>query len=317
MKIIVTGGAGFIGSNVVDAYIEAGHEVLVMDDLSTGKRENLNPKAKFHEVDIRIKEAADIIKSEAPDVINHHAAQMSVPASVEDPKNDADINILGFLNILEAAKELKKTKIIFISSGGAIYGEAEEYPTSEAYPPQPLSPYAVTKYASEKYLAYYKHLYGLDYTVLRYSNVYGPRQIPHGEAGVVAIFMDNLLAKLPSVIYSYPDKPEGMLRDYLFVGDVARANLLALEKGSGEAFNIGTGEATSTRALYYQICKSLDKKIGTIEESLLEPPDAGVREGDIRRSCLDVSSACEGLGWKPEVDLKLGIDKTVDWRVKG
>ncbi len=316
MKILVTGGAGFIGSNVVDAYIEAGHDVIILDDLSTGKRENLNPAAEFHEVDIRSKEAAVIIASERPEVINHHAAQMSVPASVEDPINDADINILGFLNILEAAKELKDIKVIFISSGGAIYGEAEEYPTPETYPPVPLSPYAVTKYASEKYLAYYRHLYGLDYTVLRYSNVYGPRQIPHGEAAVVAIFMNNLLSNKPSLIYAYPDKPEGMLRDYLFVGDVARANLLALETGSGEAFNIGTGVATSTRALYDQIFASINDKTGSLGEALSEPAEGGVREGDIRRSCLDVHSAMAGLGWKPEVDLKAGIDKTVEWRVK-
>lgn len=314
MKILVTGGAGFIGSNVVDAYIEAGHEVIVLDDLSSGRKENLNSAAKFHEVDIRSKEAATIISTERPGVINHHAAQMSVPASVEDPKNDADINILGLLNLLEAAKDLENAKIIFISSGGAIYGEAEEYPTSESYPPVPLSPYAVTKYASEKYLAYYKHLYGLDYTILRYSNVYGPRQIPHGEAGVVAIFMDNLLASKPSVIYAYPGKSEGMSRDYLFVGDAARANLLALEKGSGEVFNIGTGEPTSTRALYDLIYSSLDKKTGSLSKSLLEPAGAGVRDGDIRRSCLDVRSASRGLGWKPEVDLRAGIDKTVDWR---
>lgn len=316
MKILVTGGAGFIGSNVADAYIEAGHDVIILDDLSTGKRENLNPAAEFHEVDIRSREAAVIIKSEKPDVINHHAAQMSVPASVEDPGMDADINILGFLNVLEAAKENIAGKVIFISSGGAIYGEAEEYPTSETYPPVPLSPYAITKYASEKYLAYYKHLFRLDYTVLRYSNVYGPRQIPHGEAAVVAIFMNNLLANKPSVIYAYPDKPEGMLRDYVFVKDVARANLLALDMGSGEAFNIGTGVATSTRALFDRIYASLKDKTGFPDETLLEPAEGGVREGDIRRSCLDVHSAYKGLGWKPEVDLKEGIEKTVEWRVK-
>src|SRR3990172_6796187 len=189
MKILVTGGAGFIGSHVVDAFIKAGHRVCVIDNLSTGKRENLNPKAKFYRADIRSGKAREIIASFRPDVINHHAAQISVPESVENPLFDADINIMGLLNVLEAARANRTKKIIFASSGGAIYGEAGKHPTPETYPPEPLSPYAITKFASEKYLAFYNRQYGLDYTVLRYSNIYGPRQIPTGEAGVVAIFM--------------------------------------------------------------------------------------------------------------------------------
>jgi UDP-glucose 4-epimerase len=197
MKILVTGGAGFIGSNVVDGYIGAGHEVLILDNLYTGKRVNVNPQARFYEMDIRSREAAKVVLDEQPDVLNHHAAQMSVPASVSDPGFDADVNIRGFLNLLEAAVKSGVKKVIFISSGGAVYGEAEEYPTSEAYLPKPLSPYAITKYSSEHYLTYYRHQYGLDYTTLRYANVYGPRQIPHGEAGVVAIFMNNLIEGNP------------------------------------------------------------------------------------------------------------------------
>jgi UDP-glucose 4-epimerase len=246
MKILVTGGAGFIGSNVVDAYINAGHEVVVVDDLSSGKQENLNPGAKFYLADIRSEEIKKIFEEERPEVLNHHAAQISVPASVEDPIFDADVNIKGLLNLLEAAVKNETKKVVFISSGGAIYGEAVEYPTSEAYPPIPLSPYAITKFASEKYLAFYDHHYGLDYTVLRYANIYGPRQIPHGEAGVVAIFMENLLEKRPSTLYHFPDEPRGMVRDYCYVEDVARANILALEAGSREAFNIGTGTETHT-----------------------------------------------------------------------
>ncbi|NQU14227.1 MAG: NAD-dependent epimerase/dehydratase family protein, partial [Desulfobacteraceae bacterium] len=184
MKILVTGGAGFIGSNVVDGYVRAGHEVLVVDNLYTGKRSNVNPEARFYELDIRSQEVVKVMEKERPEVLNHHAAQMSVPDSVSDPIFDADINIKGLLNLLEAAVQYKVKKVIFISSGGAIYGEASEYPTSEDCEPKPLSPYAVTKYCSEHYLAFYRHQYGLDYTTLRYANIYGPRQVRHGEAGV-------------------------------------------------------------------------------------------------------------------------------------
>jgi len=185
MKILVTGGAGFIGSNVVDGYIQAGHEVLVVDNLFTGKRSNVNPEARFYELDIRSTDVAELIGSERPDVVCHHAAQISVPESVSNPIQDAEINIIGLLNLLESAVKHNVKKVIFISSGGAIYGEAAEYPTSEACRPKPFSPYAVSKYSSEHYLAYYKHQHGLDYTTLRYANIYGPRQIPHAEAGVL------------------------------------------------------------------------------------------------------------------------------------
>ncbi|MCK5341521.1 MAG: NAD-dependent epimerase/dehydratase family protein, partial [Desulfobulbaceae bacterium] len=187
MKILVTGGAGFIGSNVVDAYIDAGHDVVVMDNLFTGKWENINPKAKFYLMDVRSEEVFKVFKKEHFDIINHHAAQMSVPASVEDPDFDADVNVRGFLNLMESARQTAVKKVIFISSGGAIYGEAEEYPTTERAPVVPLSPYAITKNVSEQYLAFYKHQYAMDYTVLRYANIYGPRQVPHGEAGVVSL----------------------------------------------------------------------------------------------------------------------------------
>ena len=250
MKILVTGGAGFIGSNVVDGFIQAGHEVLVVDNLLTGKRSNVNPEARFHEMDIRSPDMNELIERDRPDILCHHAAQISVPNSVSNPIEDAEINIIGLLNLLESAVKHKVKKVIFISSGGAIYGEASEFPTSESCLPKPFSPYAVSKYSSEHYLAYYKHEYGLHYTVLRYANIYGPRQIPRAEAGVVAIFMDNLIQGKSSVLNHFPDDDEGMVRDYCYVGDVVKANLDAIEKGSGDCFNIGTGVGTKTLILY-------------------------------------------------------------------
>ncbi len=316
MKILVTGGAGFIGSNVVDGYIEAGHEVVVVDNLSSGKRENVNPKAKFYEMDIREEAIRDLFEKERPVVLNHHAAQISVPDSVADPLYDADINIKGFLNLLEAAVNSGTRKVIFISSGGAIYGEAEEYPTTEDYMPRPLSPYAVTKYCSEKYLDFYKHQYGLEYTTLRYSNIYGPRQIRHGEAGVVAIFMDNLIKGAPSVLYHFPEDPEGMTRDYCFVGDVVKANLVALSKGDGEFFNIGTGQGTKTLELYRTILGAFDKMGIDVAQDLWEPILKPARPGDLTRSCLSIEKAKHLLGWEPRTSLVEGILETLRWRLR-
>ncbi|MEE9614010.1 MAG: NAD-dependent epimerase/dehydratase family protein [Thermodesulfobacteriota bacterium] len=316
MKIVVTGGAGFIGSNVVDAYIDKGHEVVVIDDLSSGKRENVNPKARFHHVDIRSEEILEIMETERPEVVNHHAAQMSVPASVEDPRFDADVNIKGLINVLEASIKTGVKKVVFISSGGAIYGEAEEYPTPETYPAKPLSPYAVTKAASEYYLDFYNHQYGLDYTVLRYANVYGPRQIPHGEAGVIAIFMDRLLAEKPCTVYHFPDEPRGMTRDYCYVGDVARANLLALEGGSREAFNIGTGTPTHTLDLFNAVYESVKSRVPGLPPSFKEPARGPARAGDLKRSCLAAGKAAEELGWRAEVKLGEGIERTTAWRME-
>ncbi|MBI2411795.1 MAG: NAD-dependent epimerase/dehydratase family protein [Deltaproteobacteria bacterium] len=313
MKILLTGGAGFIGSNVADAYIRDGHEVVVVDNLSSGKLQNLNPRAKFHLLDVRSPELRKVFEMERPEIVNHHAAQMSVPASVEDPMFDADVNVRGFLNVLESARNAGTRKVVFISSGGAVYGEAGEYPTSEAYNPKPLSPYAITKFVSEHYLAFYRHQYGLDYTVLRYANIYGPRQIPHGEAGVVAIFMDRLLKNEPCTLYHFKEEPRGMTRDYCFVGDVARANLLALKNGSGEFFNIGTGVATHTLDLFVTIADALDSK-RPLKAELKNPSRAAARAGDLKKSCLKVDKAAL-LGWRPEVDLKTGIGLTLDWRM--
>ena len=315
MKILVTGGAGFIGSNVVDGYIAAGHNVVVIDDLSSGSRENVNPAATFYHVDIRSREVEEIFRKERPEVLNHHAAQISVPASVEDPLFDADVNIKGFLNLLEAAIKFETKKVIFISSGGAIYGEAEEYPTSENYPPQPLSPYAVAKFCSEKYLAFYRHQYGLQYTTLRYANIYGPRQIRHGEAGVVAIFMDNIIEGKPSVLYHFEDEPEGMIRDYCYVGDVVEANIKALSAGEGDFVNIGTGIETRTLDLYNKIVEVFEKADKEVPESLRNPKPELARPGDLTRSCLRIDKARRVLGWEPRTSLEEGLMKTLQWRL--
>ncbi|MDD5759840.1 MAG: NAD-dependent epimerase/dehydratase family protein [Desulfobulbaceae bacterium] len=314
MKILVTGGAGFIGSNVVDAYVAAGHEVVVIDNLFSGKLVNLNPKAKFYLMDIRSAEVKKMFAIEKFDVVNHHAAQMSVPASVVDPAFDADVNVKGFLNLLEAAKDNQVKKVVFISSGGAIYGEAKEYPTSEASHPVPLSPYAITKAVSEQYLAFYHHQYQLDYTVLRYANVYGPRQIPHGEAGVVAIFMDRLLNNQSCTVYHFADEPRGMTRDYCFVGDVVQANLLALEKGSGEAFNIGTTVATHTLDLFEAIYAAIKEVKPALDNSLRSPVKGEARAGDLTQSCLNVDKAKHILGFSAQHDLMAGLRKTLQWR---
>lgn len=315
MKILVTGGAGFIGSNVVDAYIDDGHKVTIIDDLSSGKWENINKKAKFYLCDIRNREVLEkIFEKESFDIVNHHAAQISVPMSVANPQLDADINVLGFLNILELSVKYKVKKIIFISSGGALYGEAEEYPTTENYPPKPLSPYAITKYVSENYLFFYNNQYGIDYTILRYANVYGPRQIPHGEAGVVSIFMTRLKEGKECTVYAFKDEPEGMKRDYVYVEDVAYANILALTNGSKEAFNIGTGIPTATEDLFNYVYESLSKHI-KIDEKLKNPKKDKERPGDLRRSCLNIEKAMKILGWKPKTDLKTGIEKTVKWLI--
>ncbi|NDY42653.1 NAD-dependent epimerase/dehydratase family protein [Dissulfurirhabdus thermomarina] len=317
MKILVTGGAGFIGSNVVDAYIEAGHDVVVVDDLSSGRPENLHPAARFHRADIRDDGIRRLFEQERPDVLNHHAAQISVPDSVRDPRRDAAVNVDGFLNLMEAARRTGVRKVIFISSGGAIYGEAQEYPTSEAAPPQPVSPYAITKAVAEQYLAFYRAQHGLDYTVLRYSNVYGPRQVPHGEAGVVAIFMDNLAAGRPSTLYHFPGEPDGMVRDYCYVGDVAEANLKALSVGGGAAFNIATGVGTRTRQLYETLFDLAAGLIPGLDPALRRLETAPARPGDIRRSCLRIEKARDGLGWQPRTGLAEGLEKTLKWRLSG
>jgi len=308
MKILVTGGAGFIASHIVDKYVELGHEVVVVDNLSTGFKHNVNPRAKFYKIDIRSKDLEQIFKNEKPEIVNHHAAQISVPVSVKEPELDAEVNAIGFLNILQNCVKYQVKKVIFISSGGAIYGEAEEYPTTENYDPKPLSPYAIHKYVSEKYLYFYHHQYGLKYTVLRYANVFGPRQIPHGEAGVVSIFITNFRDNKKTYFYAFEEEPDGMIRDYVFVRDIVNANVLALDRGELDAFNIGTGLETTTGQLYREIALQMNTQIESVRE--------GARLGDIRRSCLNINKAKNEFGWVPKYSLSNGVKETIDFFMK-
>ncbi|KWT78207.1 NAD-dependent epimerase/dehydratase family protein [Candidatus Magnetominusculus xianensis] len=312
MKILVTGGAGFIGSNVVDGFISAGHDVVIVDNLFTGKLENINTKAKLYVMDVRSDELHKVFEIERPDVVDHHAAQMSVPASVNDPHFDAQVNVLGAVNILQCAVKYGTKKILFASTGGAIYGEADVIPTPETYLGNPLSPYAITKRTTELYLHFYASHYGLKYTVLRYANVYGPRQVPHAEAGVVSIFMEKIISGGIPTVYHYDESPEGMTRDYCCVKDIVRANIMALTAGDFEIINISSGIETSTMHLYRTVLESLRER-GTAKDPKFDTPHKGpARAGDIRRSCLDNSKAAKSLNWQPEYDLKKGIAVTVD-----
>ena len=305
MKVLITGGAGFIGSHVVDLYINNGYDVVVVDNLFSGNFENINPKAKFYLLDIRSPLLENIFTIEKPQIVNHLAAQISIQESIKDPKFDLEMNIIGLLNVLENSVKNNVKKIIFGSSGGAIYGEADEYPTTENSIPNPLNPYAITKYASENYLCYYKNQFSLDYTILRYSNVYGPRQISFGEAGVVSIFIEKLLNNEIPIIHVYPDRPEGMIRDYLYVKDVAEANLYALQKGDCQILNISSNIGTTTSELFNEICKIMNKKV--------TPCNAGPRHGDLKRSCLDNFKAKNILNWSPSTSLYDGLEETYEY----
>jgi UDP-glucose 4-epimerase len=300
MKILVTGGAGFIASHIVDAYIRLGHDVVVVDNLFSGKREFLNEKAKFYEADVTDKqEIKRILGLEKPVVVNHHAAQISVRNSTEDPQNDATVNLLGLINILEAGREFGLKKCIFASSGGVVYGEAETIPTSESYVPLlPLSPYGVTKLASELYLNFYYQTYGIAYVALRYSNVYGPRQNPHGEAGVVAIFSKKLINDQAPTI----NGDGRQTRDYVFVGDVVRANEKAIDTDRTGAFNIGTGKETDVNTIF--------NHLKVISSSKLSAVSGPAKKGEQKRSSLDAGLAARLLGWKPTVSLENGLSET-------
>lgn len=302
--ILVTGGAGFIGSHVVDAYVQAGFSVAVVDDLSTGKRENLNPLARFYRVDITDREALkEVFEREHPRYVNHHAAHINLRQSVEDPLHDAEVNILGTLNVLELSRIYGVEKVIFASTGGALYGEVEKLPVEETYPPSPLSPYGVAKYSAEQYLRYYAAIWGLPYVALRYGNVYGPRQDPLGEAGVVAIFSRRILRGEPCMVFGDGTRT----RDYVFVGDVAEANLRALGAPSGE-YNIGTGKETSV----LELVRIFEEIVGRKVEVLFTEE----RKGEVSRIALCTEKARALLSWSPRVTLREGLERTFAWFVE-
>ncbi len=302
MRILVTGGAGFIGSHVVDGFLAAGAEVAVLDDLSTGRREFVDPRARLYVADLTDRDAVDRCVAEfRPEIVDHHAAQIDVRGSVADPIHDARTNVLGTLGLLESCTRHAVRKFVYASTGGALYGEAEFLPATEQHPIRPESPYGVSKHAVELYLHLWRRLHGLDSTVLRYPNVYGPRQNPKGEAGVNAIFIGLMLeGKAPHV---FGDGEQ--LRDYVYVGDVVAANRLALERGSGETLNLGTGVGTSVN----DIVRELNALLGTRLDPVYEP----ARPGEVRRITLDAGRAREVLGWEPAVALRAGLERTVEW----
>jgi UDP-glucose 4-epimerase len=299
MRILVTGGAGFIGSHVVDAYLAAGHEVVVVDDLSTGSTTNLNPHAPLRRIDILSDAFRELVIDFRPDVINHHAAQIAVPVSVEDPLDDARRNVLGSLAVFEAARKANVGKVINISSGGAMYGEPQQLPCGEDHPVAPESPYGMSKFAAERYLDLYHRLYGLDFTTLRYGNVYGPRQDPHGEAGVVAIFTDRMIRGRTCTIFGSGEQE----RDFVYVADVVKANISALTRASGLAINIASGTPTSVNEVFATLAQAADYQ----REAVYAPE----KPGEVFRIYLDIELAKRELGWTPEVSFVDGIERTV------
>lgn len=301
MKILVTGGAGFIGSHIVDRFIQEDHKVAIIDNLSTGSETNINPKAKFFKVDIRSAVIDKVFEKFKPDILCHHAAQIDVRKSTDDPIFDAQVNIIGTLNLLRACVRHNAKKVVFASTGGAIYGEQDYFPADEKHPANPLSPYGVTKLTIEKYLLFFKETHGIDFVSLRYANVYGPRQNPLGEAGVVAIFSRKLLTGEQAVIYGDGKQT----RDFVFVDDAVESNVLALKHPKSEIFNIGTGVETDINVLFGMLrdaAKSAQKEI-----------HAPAKAGEQQRSVLDSSKAEKLLGWKPQFSVDQGLAKTVEY----
>ncbi|MCD4783602.1 MAG: NAD-dependent epimerase/dehydratase family protein [Candidatus Eremiobacteraeota bacterium] len=301
MNIVVTGAAGFIGSNVADAYIKAGHNVIIIDDLSSGNRENVNKKAEFHHLNINDPKVEDIFKNNKIDVVNHHAAQIDVRKSVADPVFDATSNVLGIIRLLEYCRKYDVPRFIFSSTAGAIYGEPEYIPADEKHPIRPLAPYGVSKFCGERYIQYYHDLFDQDYVILRYPNVYGPRQDPHGEAGVVAIFSGLLLeGKQPKIFGSGE-----ATRDYLFVGEIVRANLIVLDKGTNKLMNLGTGIETSVNDLFGKM-----RDIIGADVEAIHMPD---RPGEVQGISIDASFAKKTIGWQTKITLEEGLARTIDF----
>ncbi len=302
MRILVTGAAGFIASHVAEAFIAHGHDVLVVDNFSTGRRENLPSGARVAEMDLVSPDLVGVVKDFSPEIVDHHAAHADVRQSVEDPTYDAQVNVVGMLSLIKAAIAAGARKFIFASSGGAIYGDPDVVPCDETHPERPVSPYGASKKAGEVYLETMSRVHGLDYTILRYPNVYGPRQHPYTEEGqVVAIFSRLMLAGRVPTIFGDGEQE----RDFVYVGDIVEANLRALETGSKGTFNIGTGEGLTVNNLYRRL-KELTRYEGEVKY-------APARPGEVFRIALDASHAHEGLGWQPKTSLDDGLRATVDW----
>jgi UDP-glucose 4-epimerase len=301
MKVLVTGGAGFIGSHLVDRLIQEGHEVVVVDNLLTGKRRNLNKEARFYKLDIQSSRLERVFSRERPLLVMHLAAQVDLRRSVEDPIFDAQVNILGTLNLLEQAVKYGTRKVIFSSSGGAIYGEQDVFPAPESHPIRPLSPYGISKLNGEQYLAYYQRVSGIQHVILRYSNVYGPRQDPEGEAGVVAIFTGKMLAGEQPIINGNGRQT----RDFVFVDDVVEANLAVMGKEVQGIYNVGTAEETSVNDLFRLLVELTNANCKELH--------GPAKKGEQARSVVDISRLRQELGWEPKVPLREGLKRTVEF----
>ena len=298
---LVTGGAGFIGSHLVDRLLALEYRVVIIDNLSGGKLKNLNPAATFHHSDITQSSVNEVFQREQPDLVFHLAAQTSVPYSTREPVKDSEINVVGTLRMLEAVQRFGVDKLIFSSTGGALYGDPEVDPCPDDHPVIPLSPYGMSKYLGEQYMEFYHRLYRLNFTSLRYGNVYGPRQDPHGEAGVVAIFSQAMLECKQPEIFGDGEQE----RDFVCVDDVVEANILAIDRGDGMHMNVGTGQRTSINRVF-ELLKSI---IGYRWDAVHGP----ARLGDVYQISLDSARAAQELGWTPQVDLEEGLRRTVDY----
>jgi UDP-glucose 4-epimerase len=300
-KILITGGAGFIGSHIVDGYLAAGHEVCVVDDLSTGFRRNIPKGVRFHQMDIRDKALDRVFALEQPDIVNHQAARANVRESFEKPLLYADVNVVGSVNILECCRRYGVKKVIYASTGGAVYGEPKVLPVTEDHPIGPLDPYGAAKHHVEHYLSIYKSHFGIDFTALRYPNVFGPRQDPNGEAGVIAIFIGKMLKGETPIIHGSGDQE----RDFVYVGDIARASELALDRAAGAILNIGSGVGTSVNRIYELLAELLE-----FRNSAVHGP---AKKGEVYRIFLDASRAKDQLNWEPEINLREGLARTIDF----